>query len=162
MNRMLGLILVVIVLLSASTPTYAQTMPVGSFGTEGYEYRGDAVGAPAYQTFGGFGFEYGQVPDAGGVMIDRFGKPYGIPVAAPAPAALGPRPRPRQSRVGSNRVGAQSRTQLPTGSLYWPAANGVSPYSPAARYQAYGSGYAQSPYGGIDAGMMWMGWPLSY
>ena len=162
MYRMLGLILVVIVLLSASAPTYAQMMPVGSFGTEGYEYRGDAVVAHAYQTFGGFGFEYGQVPDAGGVMIDRFGMPYGIPVAVPRARRCG-------SAAATEAVACRfqprrhpSRTQLPTGSLYWPAANGVSPYSPAARYQAYGSGYAQSPYGGIDAGMMWMGWPLSY
>ena len=162
MTRMLGLILVALLFLSESEPARAQTTPAGSFGRDGYGYPyGVAVG-PVYMPFGGFGFNYGQVPSAGAVMIDQYGMPYGIPVVAPAPAALGAAPRARQTRVVSNRVAAQPRSQLPTGSLYWPAGNAVSPYTPAARYQAYGGGYAQSPSGGIDAGIMWMGWPLGY
>ena len=57
-----------------------------------------------------------------------------------------------------SRAAAQSQYPLPTGSLDWPAANGVILYSPALRYQTYGDGYGRGPYGSVDCGIMYKGW----
>jgi len=156
MSRLFGSILVVIVM-SLSTPAHAQMTMADPNGREDYGYGGYSYG---YQTYGGFGLGYSQAVRAGGLIMDRFGMVHEISGVATAPISLAPRVRARNARAGSSRVAAQSQYQLPTGSLYWPAANGVILYSPAMRYRSYGDGYGRGPYGSLDHGIMYKGWPL--
>jgi hypothetical protein len=159
MSRTLGMFVVVIVLLSALTPARAQVTGADSYGMEYGGYRGSTYDN---QPFGGFGFEYGQVARAGGMILDQYGIVRQAPGFAPAPTAPAPRARARQTLAGSSRVAARASFALPTGSLYWPGASGVILYSPATRYQSYGSGYGRSPYGSVDCSTMYKGWPLGY
>jgi len=172
------------VLLGLAAPAHAQTTMADWYGVEDYGYGGYSSG---YQTYDGFGAGYIQAVVGGSVIMDRFGMLYRIPDVAPAPTSEGrrtedggrkklngssdvvaapalraARARAGRARAGSGRVAAQPRYQLPTGSLYWPAANEVILYSPAMRYQSYGGGYGRDPYGSIDHGTMWKGWPLGY
>jgi hypothetical protein len=157
MSRTFGLISAAVVLLTGVTSAHAQTPD--SYGIDDLGYG--AV-ASEYRPFGGFGLEYSQVPRAGAVMLDRAGMPYRAPIVAQSPASSVPPARLAQTRDRSSRSSAQPVYQLTTGSLYWPAGSGAIPYSPAMRYQSYGYGYGTGPAGGIDSGIMWMGWPLSY
>jgi len=158
MPRMIGLILVLILPVGMPAPAQAQMTMADYYGMEDNGYGGSFSG---YQTHGGFGLGYSQEAVAGGVIMDRFGMPYRIPDVGPAPAVAAPRARAGRARAGSRRAAAPSQFPLPTGSLYWPAANGVMLYSPAMRYRAYGSGYGRSPYGSVDHSIMYKGWPLS-
>jgi hypothetical protein len=157
MSRMFGLILVGIGLLSLASPAHAQMTMADPYGMEDYGYGEYFHG---YQTYGGIGLGSGQAVPAGGLIMDRFGMLHAIPSVVPAPTARAPRPRAAQARTGSSRAVAKSRYQLPTGSLYWPAASGVMLYSPFERYQSYGDGYGRGPYGSVDHGIMYKGWPV--
>jgi len=156
MSRLLGSMLVVSVL-SLSTPAHAQMTMADPDWIEDYGYVGYSYG---YQTYGGFGLGYSEAVPAGSLIMDRFGMVHGFSGVATAPASRAPRVRTRNAHAGSSRAAAQAQYQLPTGTLYWPAANGVILYSPAMRYRAYGNGYGRGPYGSRDCGTMYKGWPL--
>ena len=156
---MVGLSLVVVAFLSLSTPARAQSGAADPYVMEDEGYGGVS---DDFSPYGGFGLEYSQPVRAGGLIMDRFGMLYRTPEVAPERSVAAPPARARQARTGSSRVTARPRYQLPTGSLYWPAASGVILYSPAMRYQSYGAGYGRGPYGSVDHGMMYKGWPLAY
>jgi len=159
MSRMFGLIVVLIVLGGVPDPAHAQTTMPDYYDMESDGYSGYFSG---YQTHGGFGLGYSQAATAGALMMDQFGMQYRLPDVAPAPTVAAPRARAGRARAGTRRAAAPSQYPLPTGSLYWPAANGVILYSPAMRYRAYGAGYGRSPYGSVDYSTMYKGWLLSY
>jgi hypothetical protein len=112
-----------------------------------------------YANHGGVGLGYSPMVRAWG-FVDRFG----MLQATPSVSAVRPE---RAAQVRAVRIlhetvpsGPRTRYALPTGSLYWPAAGGVMLYSPLARYQSYGAGYAVGPYGTADHGIMYKGWSL--
>jgi hypothetical protein len=161
MSRAIGLALAVVLLVGVSSTSHAQ-MTSGSddeMGTSGY--GGHSYENPA---FGGFGMDYMQVPQAGTFQMDRFGGVYAVPGSYPGMpqvfTAAPARTQSNNSRSGATSV--RARYRVPTGSLYWPGAGGVLLYSPQLRNASYGSGYARSPYGRIDYGTMWLGWPIGY
>jgi hypothetical protein len=167
MNRAFGLVLAVVLFSGLNTTTRAQTDD---------------------PPFGGFGYDYAQVPPSNSIVLDRFWMPVQTPAVgtAPAPAirtsptatvvttqprAAAAMTRPRVDPAAKRTARAHRRYgmvpmqgsyQLPTGSLYWPAAAGVSLYSPAQRYQSYDFGYDKSPYGSIEYGSMYKGFLMGY
>jgi len=164
MSRMCGLILVGIGLLSLAAPAHAQVATTDPYGMEDYGFGGYSG---EFQNFGGIGLGSSQAVPAGGVIMDRFGMLHAIPNIGTEPTARAQRARAPQARAGFGRAGsargrAQRQYQLPTGSLYWPAGNGVMLYAPFERYQSYGDGYGRGPYGSVDHGIMYKGWALDY
>jgi hypothetical protein len=157
MCRLFGSIMLVVVL-SWARPAQAQmtldepSMPDAS-GYGEYTY--------GYQTYGGFGFGYSQEVPAGAAILDRFGIARGVRAVAPPYVSVTPRVRARDARGSAGLVAARPRIALPTGSQYWPGANGVILYSPEIRYRSYGDGYGRGPYGSIDHGIMYKGWLLN-
>jgi hypothetical protein len=154
MRRVFGLSLIVFAFLSLSPCAQAQSDESHAF--LGYGYGGGFE----QESQGGFGLEFGQELPAGSLFIDRYGILYQMPEFDRQRSTPAPHARPRQPRAGSLRVKGQARYQLPTGSLYWPDASRVLIYSPATRYRSYGAGYGIGPYGSVDHGMMYKGWPL--
>jgi hypothetical protein len=162
MSRVTGLVLWAVLVVMVGQDTRAQ-MPAGP---------------------GGFGFEYAQPVPSNSVLLDRWWMPVETPAAsttlppagavetAPAVQATNPGRAARTargvrsfSRVSNRRFArfeAQPATSLPTGSLYWPGAAGVSFYSPAQRYAGYGQGYGVSPYGSADYGANYKGFYWGY
>ena len=53
-------------------------------------------------------------------------------------------------------------SQLPQGQLYWPGSAIAPGYTPFSRYQTYGSGYNQSPYGSNFYGGYYKGFPMAF
>jgi hypothetical protein len=117
---------------------------------------------------GSFGIEYAQQVQAGSLVMDQYGLVYRVPTvelaprAADAKPATAARPAPRMSGSTAKRAKAKPRYELPTGSLRSSGANGVVLYSPGARYETYGSGYGRGPYGVVNYGNMWWGWPTGH
>jgi len=117
---------------------------------------------------GSFGVEYTQPVVAGSWIMDQYGMVYTVPTVEPGPRAAdakratAARTAPRMSGSTANRAKAKPRYPLPTGSLGSSGANGVVLYSPEARYESYGSGYGRGPYGVVNYGHMWWGWPTGY
>jgi len=163
MTRILGLTVALVVPLCLATTAHAQMTPYNGGGAMGPYYGVSVYGG---QPYGGFGLNYSQAVPAGGMVMDQYGLWHAVPyveLAAP-PAATQPQQRSRTTRSTSRRVTArvaQPRYQLPTGSLGLSGANGGMLYSPAARYQSYGSGYGW-PVGVIDNSGMWHGMPSGY
>jgi len=117
---------------------------------------------------GSFGVEYTQPVVTGSWIMDQYGMVYRVPTVEPAPRAAdakpatAARPAPRMSGSAANRAKPKPRYQVPTGLLGSSGANGVVLYSPEARYESYGSGYGRGPYGVVNYGHMWWGWPTGY
>jgi hypothetical protein len=159
MTRLVGSVLGLFLVLAVGQPVRAQ-MP-----------------APVY---GGFGLEYTQPVPTNRYVLDRWWMVQATPtVAAPLPApavvqqpvVVEPAQTGRLSRAArpSRSLGrpvssavVQSPTALPTGSLNWLAAPGMSLYSPAQRYASYGQGYGVSPYGTADYGAAYKGMSWGY
>jgi hypothetical protein len=159
MNRMFGLTFAMVLLFSLTSTLRAQDLSPGNGSQLDYGYAGSHYGE---QPNGAFGLGYVQVPMVGSVLVDQYG---GIHVAAPVmstPTMQAPQPRSHITRSKSRKPAPQPRYALTTGSLYWPGAGQVILYSPVLRQQTYGGGYERSPYGSIDSGGMWHGWPLGY
>jgi hypothetical protein len=156
MGRLLGWTFATILLVGLSTTARAQDDLLYNGWTGDPFYGGSSYGAPAY---GGFGLGYMQAPVAGTVMMDRFGMFYATPLVTSAPQGVVSQPQAPTARTRSRKAPPAPRYALPTGSLYWPGASGVILYSPALRQQNYGGGYARSPYGSIEYGGWWKGWP---
>jgi hypothetical protein len=66
---------------------------------------------------------------------------------------------PRVYSRGYSQAPAPYATALPQGQLYWPGAYMAPAYTPSSRFETYGSGYGQSPYGSNFYGGYWKGWP---
>jgi hypothetical protein len=171
MSRILGLACALWLLIGYSPASRGQTDSSGSYEGGPYDYGTDVYhDAPS----GAFGLDYVQVVPSGRLMMDRFGMVYQAPIVGNQPASASERvnvnanvratARSRSARARVRRAPALAPMsyQLPTGSLHWPAGEGVLLYAPALRYQSYGGGAARSPYGSINYGSMYMGWPLSY
>jgi hypothetical protein len=172
MSRSLGLVVACWLILGPAAASRAQTDAAGRYdgGWYGFGvYPDDALPS------GAFGMDYVQVVPSGYLMMDRFGMVYQAPVIvsqAAAPLARSnanvnvrreTRPKPaRPTTTRRRRPQTPVNYQLPTGSLHWPAGEGVLLYAPALRYQSYGGGAARSPYGTIYYDSMYKGWPLSY
>jgi hypothetical protein len=114
---------------------------------------------------GGIGLDLRQPMTAGRLIMDQYGMVHQVPSVQSQPAPRVERARRSQARAGSSRARtarpvAVPKYQLPTGSLYWPGADGVMYYSPLLRYQSYGDGYGTGPYGSVDHGIMYKGWSL--
>jgi hypothetical protein len=169
MNRTLGVICASFLILGATTAGRAQTDAFGRYENGSHDYGIYPYGDEPY---GGFGMDYVQAPSSGGLVMDRFGMIHEAPVVGSRPVVAAERvsvrseTRSRSARTRPRRAQAQAQArgnyQLPTGALRWKGGEGVLLYSPALRYQSYGGGAARSPYGSIDYGSMWMGWPLSW
>jgi hypothetical protein len=114
-----------------------------------------AVGAQYTETYPAYG-GYTTVP---GVTASG---PYGttsVP-AAPVRVRRGLLGRTRVYSSGYNQAPAPYAAQLPQGQLYWPGSNIAPGYAPFSRYQTYGSGYTQSPYGSNFYGGYYKGFPM--
>ena len=162
MTRLLGIALGVGLLLSLVPVARAQgaaSYPPASghmyYNPPMYTAPG-AVGSPYVETFPTYGGYYQPGYSAA--------QPVAPTTVQPAPAA-GVRVRGRQARrprmfaQGYNSMPAPYSYPLPQGRLYWPGAYMTPGYTPYSRYQTYGSGYAQSPYGSNFYGGYWKGWP---
>jgi hypothetical protein len=159
MSRILGSILSGVVLLGAPHPAQAQSTLFEPYAMEDPGYGDAPVG---YDGNGGFGLGYSQPVTAGAFVLDRFGLVHAAPrVGTPGVASAPCAPAPLR-RTGRERGRATARYRLPTGSLYWPDAEGVMLYSGAARIRSYGDGYGIGPYGTTDHGIMYKGWSLQY
>jgi hypothetical protein len=158
MTRLLGLTLAMVAVLVWPSTTQAQTA------ADPYRMEASAYGddLDRVEPYGGFGLENVQNVPAGSVWMDRFGMLHGTPLVASAPGVTVTRPSARPSGLGTSGRVYRSRYQLPTGSLSWPGASGVIFYSPGMRYQTYGGGYGQGPYGSVDCGIMYKGMSLGY
>jgi hypothetical protein len=170
MTRIMGFIFALWLLIGSTTASRGQTYAAGPYEGGPYDYPTYAYdNAP----FGAFGLDYIQTVPSGSLMMDRFGMVFQAPRIAtqPAPAPqrassntrvrARSRPARMQPRARRAPVQAPGNYQLPTGSLHWSAGEGVLLYAPALRYQSYGGGAARSPYGSIDYGSMYHGWPIS-
>lgn len=105
-----------------------------------------------YRTYGG----YNQPGVYGGQPV----APTTIQPAPVAPARVrGRQARRMRAYTQTYNQASPYSTPLPQGRLYWPGASMVPGYTPASRYQTYGSGYAVSPYGSNFYGGYWWGWP---
>jgi hypothetical protein len=134
---------------------------------------------------GGFGLGYTQVLPSDGYVLDRYWQVVatssaGTMAPADAPAqATEPVQRVARARAGkpartarsvgikararkTDQVASQTTEPLPSGSLYWSGAAGVSLYSPTERYASYGYGYDRSPHGTTDYGFAYQGYYLGY
>jgi hypothetical protein len=115
-----------------------------------------AVGSQYVETFPSFGETYQSVP-------------YAARPVAPNAVPAAPRVRGRGLRGGRTyyysrgyrQPPAPYATQLPQGQLYWPGSYLTPGYTPFSRYQTYGSGYWQSPYGSNFWGGYYKGYSLS-
>jgi hypothetical protein len=148
MNRIRGLALAIVIPLTLTTASQAQTPST---------YYGVDVASPAYggQPYGGFGLQYAPAVPDGGVVVDQYGLVHQVPYVASAPqVAVQAQPRVTR-RYGTRRATAQPRYLVPTGSLGFSSGNGDMLYQVDARYAAYGSGYGVGPYGVVDHRMMW-------
>ncbi len=153
MIRLLGLSFVVVCLIGWVPRVEAQTT------AKTYSRRASAYNRSLNRTgsYRGFGLETMQTPFAGMVVMDRFGLVHRVSVPEPDGPVRAAQARSKAtSSLPSGRAG-RSEQRLPTGSLNWAGASGVLIYSPALRYQNYGSGYALGPYGSVDCGMMYHG-----
>jgi hypothetical protein len=63
---------------------------------------------------------------------------------------------------GYNQAPAPYATALPQGQLYWPGSYLAPAYTPFSRFQTYGSGYTQSPYGSNFYGGYYKGYSMGY
>jgi hypothetical protein len=63
---------------------------------------------------------------------------------------------------GYSQAPAPYTTPLPQGQLYWPGSYLAPTYTPYSRYQTYGSGYGQSPYGSNFYGGYYKGFPMGF
>jgi hypothetical protein len=169
MNRTWAFVFALWLLLGSTTASRAQYDEAGRYDGGAYDY-----GVYSYDEMpsGAFGLNYVQVVPSGRLMIDRFGMVYQAPMVGGESAVSLARPNVRargEARSMPARRRAAARTPrraqtiypLPTGSLDWPAGQGVLLYSPALRYQSYGGGAARSPHGTIEYGSMYKGWLLS-
>jgi hypothetical protein len=161
MTRTFALTATILLSHALATSTQAQLTPYddGRFGSTGY-------GVPNYGNLpnGSFGIEYAQTVPAGSLIVDQYYMVQATPTIESGPRAVVAQRAPitRTSRSTSNRTNAKPRYQLPTGSLGGNGVNGVILYSPAARHEAYDAGYARGPYGVVNYGNMYMGWPIGY
>ena len=144
-----------------ATSIQAQTTP---YDDRGFDPTGSGISNYGTLPNGSFGFGYTQLIPAGSLVVDQYYMVHAAPTVAPEPRAVAAQPAPitRVSRSTSNRTRATPLYQLPTGSLSWYGANGVILYSPAARSGAYGAGYGRGPYGVVNYGYMYKGWPMGY
>jgi hypothetical protein len=153
---MCGLITLGIGLLVFGKPAGAQMTPADFVDPysddDGYDAR--------YPHTGGFGLGYSPMVRAGGFVEDRFGIMQPTVATSAALSERTSRVDPSRVRRKTVRNGPRPSIALPTGSLYWPAASGVSLYSPQARFRSYGAGYGAGPYGSADHGIMYKGWSL--
>ncbi|MGC8642804.1 MAG: hypothetical protein ACP5XB_23335, partial [Isosphaeraceae bacterium] len=118
-----------------------------------------AVGSSYIETYPTYGGYYQP-----GVSAVQPIAPTTVQPAQTAPARVRGRQARRASAFaqGYTQMAAPYSYPLPQGRLYWPGAYMVPGYTPANRYQTYGSGYAQSPYGSNFYGGYWKGWPKAY
>jgi len=122
---------------------------------------------PVYVAPGSVGGQYMEIYPGYGSYTSQPGYYTTQPVApatrqAAAPGLLKGR-QARRTRVyssGYNQVPAPYAAQLPQGQLYWPGSSLAPGYTPFSRYQTYGSGYAQSPYGSNFYGGYYKGFPM--
>jgi hypothetical protein len=117
----------------------------------------------ADEPFGGFGMDAAQPLVAGSFIMDQYGILHQVPGIVPTPETAKTAASPsRITRVRPSSDSRHRRYRLTTGSLDLGAGNGNGAilYSPAGRAQIYGSGYGLGPYGAIDNGQMWKGWPM--
>lgn len=165
MTRTFALTATIVLSHALAASVQAQSTPYDDSG-----FVPSATGISSFGTLpnGGFGVEYTQPVVAGSWIMDQYGMVYAAPTVDPTPPpvdakpATAARPATRTSGSAVNRTKAKPRYQLPTGSLGWSGANGVVLYSPAVRYESYGSAYGRGPYGVVNYGYMSRGWPLGY
>jgi hypothetical protein len=156
MNRILVSTFALVMFLALASNGIAQDYSYG------VESRGDPGSYYPAHPYGGFGLEYVQAPVAGSVLMDQFGGIAAMPqVVSPVRDATA-NGEPRAARSRSRKAPPRPRFALPTGSLYWAGASDVILYSPSLRTASYGYGYERSPYGSIDCGPAWKGWPIGY
>jgi hypothetical protein len=165
MTRTLALTATILLSHALAAAVQAQSTP--------YDDRGFVPPANVISNYrsmpnGSFGIEYTQPVVAGSWIMDQYGMVYRVPTIEPAPRAaeakpaLAARPGPRMAGSTANRAKAKARYAVPTGSLGSSGSNGVVLYSPEARYETYGAGYGRGPYGVVNYGSMWWGWPTGY
>jgi len=93
--------------------------------------------------------------------------PAQVRPVAPAQVVVTPRPRLRLRRGarvysrGYSQAPVQQAAPLPQGQLYWPGSYLAPGYTPFSRFQTYGQGYQQSPYGSNFWGGYYKGYSLS-
>jgi hypothetical protein len=158
MLRIPGLSRAFVIAVGLTTTAHAQTTAYDPATAAGY---GQTMWYGA-QPSGGFGLEYAQPLAGGSVIMDQYGMAHGIPYTPYTESGQGVAPSrvaaPMRTMRSANRNAAQPRYRLPSGSLGATTTNGGILYSPAMRYQSYGSGYGYGPYGVTDYGYMWKGW----
>ena len=152
-----GLACVVLLSMGWALPARAQSVD-GPYGLDPASYGPwlDRLGPAA-----GFGLETVRAPLAGTIVVDRFGLPHAVALPA-APPRRAVRTGTKASRSAPTGRAGRGLYSLPTGSLDWAGTRGVILYSPALRYQDFGSGLGRGPYGSVDCGIMYKGWPLRY
>lgn len=70
--------------------------------------------------------------------------------------------RARRAQQPRTYVRGYNQLAVPQGQLYWPGSYVAPGYTPFSRYQTYGSGYSQSPYGSNFYSGYWKGWPMAF
>lgn len=120
---------------------------------------------PSYPAPGGLGSDY--VETFPGLTPNQATAPATVQPVVPGTRTVGPRVRARGqrgARVYSRgyQAPAPYATQLPQGQLYWPGSYMAPGYTPFSRYQTYGQGYVQSPYGSNYWGGYYKGFALGY
>jgi hypothetical protein len=119
-----------------------------------------AVGSRYVETYPGYGGYFYQP----GVFATQPVVPSTTRPAQVAPARVRGQAarRTRTYSSGYNQAPAPYASQLPQGQLYWPGSYMTPGYTPFSRYQTYGSGYGQSPYGSNFYGGYYKGFPMAF
>jgi hypothetical protein len=121
---------------------------------------------PSLPAPGGVGGDYVETFPAHGQVYEP--APPVAQQVVPGPTPTAPRVRGRLQRGariysrGYSQAPAPYATRLPQGQLYWPGSSLSPGYTPYSRYQTYGQGYMQSPYGSNFWGGYYKGFSLGY
>jgi hypothetical protein len=116
---------------------------------------------------GGVGGDYFETFPALAPIYEPTPAPAVVQPAAPGSRVVVPRVRGRVLRGARTytrgyRAPAPLATPLPQGQLYWQGSYMAPGYAPFSRYQTYGQGYIQSPYGSNFWGGYYKGFSLGY
>jgi hypothetical protein len=166
MNRPIGIVLSVGIVLGLSTKAPAQSVVDWPPATGHMQFvppvlpAPGAVGAQYVETFPSFtGMVEPQIAGKaqGGVSSYNDAPRSAAPARARKHRARGA----RTHNQGASLPPVPYNTSLPVGQLYWPGSAMSPAYTPASRYESLESGYGRSPYGSNFYGGYYKGFPIT-